>query len=197
MPDDFQALAKMDRLGYRSPAEMFAERFHMDIDLLKNLNPQIDGVTAGTEIVVANVDGRPSGQVKRIEISKEAGQLRGYDASGNMILAYPATIGSQELPSPSGTHRVRAIAPDAAYYYRPDENFKIDGIDEPLELAPGPNNPIGTTWIDLSKPTYGIHGTPDPAEIAKTQSHGCVRLTNWDVEELAALVEPGVEVTFK
>ena len=101
------------------------------------------------------------------------------------------------MPSPSGTHLVNAIAPDAAYYYRPEVNFQQGDNTEPLTIPPGPNNPVGTTWIDLTEPTYGIHGTPEPSRIDKTSSHGCVRLTNWDVEELAALIEKGVRVEFR
>jgi len=111
-------------------------------------------------------------------------------------VAYPATIGSEQTPSPSGTHRVKSIASDAAYYYRPDVNFRQGKNTEPLTIPPGPNNPIGSVWIDLSEPTYGIHGTPEPSKIDKTFSHGCVRLTNWDAEELARLVKKGVEVHF-
>ena len=113
------------------------------------------------------------------------------------MVAYPSTIGSEELPSPSGTHVVDAIATNAAYYYDPTINFKQGANTGKLTLPPGPNNPIGTTWIDLSEPTYGIHGTPEPAKIDKTYSHGCIRLTNWDVEELARLVRKGVTVEFR
>jgi lipoprotein-anchoring transpeptidase ErfK/SrfK len=112
-------------------------------------------------------------------------------------VSYPATIGSQAVPAPSGIHKVAAIARDAAYYYRPDVNFQQGDNTEPLTIPPGPNNPIGTTWIDLTEPTYGIHGTPEPARIDKTNSHGCVRLTNWDVEELAGLIAKGVPVEFR
>ncbi len=196
IPGDYKKMSEMERLAYRSPAEMFGERFHMDIDLLNSLNPDIGTATEGAEIIVANVGTPAKTTVKSIRINKSLGQLHGLDADGKLVVAYPATIGSRELPSPSGTHTIKAIAFDAAYYYRPDENFTADGIKEKLTLPPGPNNPIGTTWIDLDKPTYGIHGTPEPAEIDKEASHGCVRLTNWDVEELAGLVEPGVEVAF-
>jgi lipoprotein-anchoring transpeptidase ErfK/SrfK len=196
IPDDYRKMSKMDRLGYRNPAEMLAERFHMDIDLLRHLNPKIEAVAAGDEIVVADPGKPVSTKVTSIKVEKNLGELHGYDGSGKLVVAYPATIGSQELPSPSGTHQIKAIAPEAAYYYDPKKNFKADGIEEELTLPPGPNNPIGTTWIDLDKPTYGIHGTPEPAEIDKEASHGCVRLTNWDVQELAELVEPGIEVRF-
>ena len=101
------------------------------------------------------------------------------------------------MPSPTGTHKVRAVAPNPKYYYNPKKlNFsgvKAEGL---LEIAPGPNNPVGTVWIDLTEPTYGIHGTPEPSLIAKTESHGCVRLTNWDAEELSKMVKKGTRVTF-
>jgi lipoprotein-anchoring transpeptidase ErfK/SrfK len=188
-------MAGMERLAYKTPAEMFAERFHMDLDLLKRLNPDIESASAGTEIVVADVGERAKGAVKSIRVDKARAQLRGLDADGKILVSYPATVGSKELPSPAGEHKVEAIAYDAAYYYDP-KNFEVDSVDEELTLPPGPNNPIGTTWIDLSEPTYGIHGAAEPADIDKEASHGCVRLTNWDVEELAELVDPGVEVIF-
>jgi len=197
IPEDYAKLAKMDRLAYTSIKEMLAERFHMDVDLLKALNQGKDFSKSGTMLVVANVDGaKPGGKVARIEADKDRRQVRAYDSEDKLVVAYPATIGSAETPSPSGTHKVEAVAADPAYYYRPDENFKQGNNDEPLDIPPGPNNPVGTVWIDLSEPTYGIHGTPEPAAIDKTASHGCVRLTNWDAEELASLVEQGVTVEF-
>lgn len=198
LPSDYAELAKLERTGYRSPKEMLAERFHMDEDLLAGLNPGVDFTIAGTEILVAAVGSVLSGPaVATIIADKTRAQLFALDASGRIVAAYPATIGSDELPSPSGTHSVRVIARDAAYYYRPDVNFQQGDNTEELTIPPGPNNPIGTTWIDLSEPTYGIHGTPEPALIDKTYSHGCIRLTNWDVEELAGLIDKGVTVEFR
>ena len=197
IPEGYAELAKMDRLAYTSIEEMLAERFHMDIDLLKALNDGKDFSKSGTMLVVANVEGaKPDGKVARIEADKNKRQVRAYDGEDKLIVAYPATIGSAETPSPSGTHKVDSVAIDPAYYYRPDENFQQGENDQPLEIPPGPNNPVGTVWIDLSEPTYGIHGTPEPSEIDKTASHGCVRLTNWDAQELADLVEQGVTVEF-
>ena len=197
IPEDYAEKAEMECQCYTSPAELLAEKFHMDIDLLEQLNEGADFGAAGTEIVVAKVEGGSEpGKVARIEADKDLKQVRGYDADDKLVVAYPATIGSEELPSPSGTHEVKAIAMDAAYYYRPDENFQQGDNTEPLTIPSGPNNPIGTVWIDLSEPTYGIPGTPEPAEIDKTHSHGCVRLTNWDAEQLAGLIESGVTVEF-
>ena len=196
MPEDYGKLAEMDRLAYTSLEEMLAERFHMDIDLFAALNSGVS-YSAGSSIVVADTRGvGPDGKARRIEADKAKAQLRAYDAEGRLLVAYPATIGSEENPSPSGTHEVRAIAVNPVYYYRPDKNFQQGDNSHPLDIAPGPNNPVGTVWIDLSEESYGIHGTPEPTVIDKTVSHGCVRLTNWDAEELAELVEVGATVEF-
>jgi lipoprotein-anchoring transpeptidase ErfK/SrfK len=168
----------------------------MDVKLLTALNPNSSFRRAGETIMVADVKGQPiTGKITRIEADKARRQVRAYDARERLIVAYPATIGSADNPSPSGTHLVNAVAPNPVYYYNPDNFVQGDNV-EPLELPPGPNNPVGTVWIDLSEPSYGIHGTPEPSKIDKTGSHGCVRLTNWDAEELATLVEPGVTVHF-
>jgi lipoprotein-anchoring transpeptidase ErfK/SrfK len=113
-----------------------------------------------------------------------------------MVAVYPATIGSEDNPSPSGTHKVNGVARHPVYEYNPKINFQQGKNKKPLTLPSGPNNPVGTVWIDLSEPTYGIHGTPEPSLIDKSGSHGCVRLTNWDAEELAGMVKPGVIVDF-
>ena len=198
LPTDYAALAKMPSSAYRTPAEMFAERFHMDENLLRALNPGADFGAPGTEIVVAD-PGPPRAGVAVTYLIADTGlrQLLGYDAANRLVVSYPATIGSAENPSPSGTHLVNAIAPQAAYYYRPDVNFQQGNNTDRLTIPPGPNNPVGTTWIDLTEPTYGIHGTPEPSMIDKTASHGCVRLTNWDVQELSGLVAKGVPDEFR
>ena len=109
---------------------------------------------------------------------------------------YPVTIGSDAMPSPEGIVSVVAIAPDPTYHYDPEVNFQQGENTEPLVLPPGPNGPVGSVWIDLSRPTYGLHGTPEPSVLFQRSSHGCVRLTNWDAEELAALVREGTVVEF-
>lgn len=198
LPSDYGELAKLDRTAFRTAREMFAERFHMDEDLLGELNPDADFSAAGTMIVVANPGpSREDAPVSYVIADKTRAQLLGYDAENRLVVSYPATIGSDALPSPSGVHAVNGIARDAAYYYRPDVNFQQGNNTRKLTIPPGPNNPIGTTWIDLTEPTYGIHGTPEPSRIDKTNSHGCIRLTNWDAEELAGLVEKGVTVEFR
>jgi lipoprotein-anchoring transpeptidase ErfK/SrfK len=195
IPDDYAEKATRDFLGYESVAEELAERFHMDIDLLAALNP---GATyaAGEPIVVAAFGPNLSGAVARIEADKSLRQVRAYDATDRLLAAYPATIGSDENPSPSGVHVVEGVAPMPTYTYNPKLNFQQGDNTEILTIPPGPNGPVGSMWIDLSEPTFGIHGTPEPSLIDKTASHGCIRLTNWDAEELSTMVKPGVTVTF-
>jgi lipoprotein-anchoring transpeptidase ErfK/SrfK len=197
IPEAYDKLAEMEWLSYTGPDEMFAERFHMDIGLLRELNPGVDFGAVGTEILVANVaDHRASGEVTRIVVSRGESSVRGYDADDNLVVFYTATVGSEQTPSPSGTHTVEVVVLMPNYTYRPGVNFQQGDLDQNLILPPGPNNPVGSVWIDLSEPTYGIHGTPEPSMIDKTYSHGCVRLTNWDAEELAELVEEGTVVEF-
>ena len=194
---DYAEQAKMPDLGYRSAEEMFGERFHMDKKFLRALNPGVDMTVAGNTIIVAEVDALPiAAQIARLDVDKGKGQVQAYDAQGSLIVAYPATIGSDELPSPSGSYNVRGIAPHPTYTYDPKKNFQQGSNTQKLVLPPGPNNPVGAAFIALTKPTYGIHGTPDPSKIDKTRSHGCVRLTNWNAVELAGLVKVGVPVNF-
>jgi len=136
------------------------------------------------------------GVVKRIEVRKRSGQVLAFAEDGAPIARYPASIGSEASPSPSGRHKVKGVARMPPYVYDPEVNFQQADNNKPLTLPKGPNNPVGTVWIDLTKPTYGIHGTPEPSLIDKAQSHGCVRLTNWDAEELAEMVKPGVITEF-
>ncbi|HEX5934452.1 MAG TPA: L,D-transpeptidase, partial [Pseudorhizobium sp.] len=170
--------------------------FHMDENYLKALNPGTDFSIPGTTIKVINPGKPKTGAVARIVADKSKEQVLAYAEDGSLIAAYPATIGSTDTPSPTGTHSVQRIALDPGYTYNPKINFKQGNNDKILQIPPGPNGPVGTVWIALSKPSYGIHGTPEPSKIGKTNSHGCIRLTNWDATELAKMVKPGVTVEF-
>ncbi|WP_187968366.1 L,D-transpeptidase [Aquibium microcysteis] len=196
IPEDYGHKATLDRLSFTSTSEMLAERFHMDEDYLKAINPSVDFNRPGMLVRVANPGKPKTGSVERIVADKGRKQVRAYDVDGNLVAAYPATIGSTDTPSPSGTVKVERIALDPQYTYNPKINFKQGDNDKVLTIPPGPNGPVGTVWIALSKPTYGIHGTPEPSRIGKTNSHGCVRLTNWDAAELAKMVKPGIFVQF-
>ena len=196
IPTDFAEMAHMERLAYTGPMELLSEKFHVAPDLLKALNPSVP-LKPGEQIFVPDVMNRaPKEKVARIEVDKKLSVVRGYAADGTLVVSYPASIGSRQYPSPEGTMEVKGIAENPKYAYRPDKNFQQDDNTEPLELPPGPNGPVGSVWIDLSKETYGIHGTAEPESIGKAVSHGCVRLTNWDAEELARLVRHGTKVSF-
>ncbi|MGA0531197.1 L,D-transpeptidase family protein [Hansschlegelia sp. KR7-227] len=198
VPKDYAKLAKLKWIGFTGPEEMLAERFHMSEALLRRLNPGADFRRAGQSLLVAETGGEPEARVARIEIDKAGGELRAYAADGTLVLVDPATVGSDDTPSPSGRMKVNGSFPDPHYKYDPKKNFQQGRNRRKLDLPPGPNGPVGSMWIDLSKPTYGIHGTPDPDKISKSGSHGCVRLTNWDAAALGRLVDKGkTEVEFR
>lgn len=196
VPADYGHKAQLEHMSFTSVEEALAERFHMDEAYLKALNPEANFNRPGTIIKVANFGRLVSTPVARILADKAMKQVRAYDESGRMVAAYPATIGSSATPSPTGIHAVTRIAVNPNYTYNPKINFKQGENDKVLTIPPGPNGPVGSIWIALDKPTYGIHGTPEPSKIGKTESHGCIRLTNWDAAELAKLVKPGVTVEF-
>jgi len=197
IPRDLEGMARLSQLGYRSPAELLAEKFHTSEELIKQLNPDKTVDRAGTVITVPNVaDGRPDGQVFRIEVDKPAKAVRAFGRNNEVVAFYPASVGSREKPAPSGTYHVGRVVKDPTYHYDPKFQFKGVRTDRELTIAPGPNNPVGLVWIDLNKPTYGIHGTSHPEEVGKTGSHGCVRLTNWDALDLAKRVRKGTPVAF-
>ena len=181
--------------NYSTALERIAERFHVSESLLQTLNPGVDFRTAGARIMVPVLNMTPLGAVARIEVDKREKAVRAYDASDTLIAFYPATIGSGDNPSPSGEVKVNGVARAPDYTYDPSKLSYGPGGDKVIVPA-GPNNPVGAVWIDLDRPSYGIHGTPNPTKIGKSASHGCVRLTNWDAQQLAAAVKPGVMVRF-
>lgn len=213
IPSQFEEMAELERLAYRSARELLAEKFRMSEDLLRTLNPDADFERAGSEIVVANFppmdatarpaelasdDGRHArgSEEIRVEVRKGERSVRVHAADGSLIAFFPASIGSEERPAPSGVLKVTRVAYDPTYHYDPELAFKGQPTDRSVEIAPGPNNPVGLVWIELSEDGYGLHGTPEPANVSKTQSHGCIRLTNWDALALAALVQEGTVVEF-
>ena len=197
VPASLPDMAKLKTVGYATPLEMLAEKFHMTEGLLQALNPGVDFAKAGQTIVVAAVAQTDlTADVAHIVVDKAERSVRVYDASDKLLAFYPATIGSSARPAPSGELSVVGVAPEPNYTYDPDR-VSYDRGDRKVIVPPGPNNPVGSVWIDLSRDTYGIHGTPDPSKVGKTFSSGCVRLTNWDAEQLASKVKPGVRVTFR
>lgn len=181
---------------YTSPLERIAEHFHITEGLLQALNPGVDFGRAGQSIVVPAIGAAPlPAEVDHIVVDKAEGSVRAFAEDGRLLAYYPATIGSGDNPTPSGTVRVNGVARNPDYVYDPAKLSYGPG-GRRIVVPAGANNPVGVVWIDLNKPSYGIHGSPDPEKIGKTASHGCVRLTNWDAWQLAAAVKPGVEVRF-
>jgi len=198
IPARMERMAHLKRLGYRNAREKLAERFHVSEQLLRLLNPKTGFRKADTTLVVPDVGrGGPPAAVASVEVNKGTRQVRALDASGKALAVYPASIGSEEKPAPSGAAEVRRVVRNPTYHYNPKFAFKGVRSKRPFTIAKGPNNPVGSVWIDLSIDSYGIHGTPDPGKIGTTFSHGCIRMTNWDAEDLAAMVKPGTQVEFK
>jgi lipoprotein-anchoring transpeptidase ErfK/SrfK len=196
IPRSFEKKAELKNLDYTSPRELLAAKFHIAPALLTRLNPKASFETAGTKIVVPNVAMKPShDKVAEVVVDKKALTVRALDANGKLISFYPASVGSADRPSPSGTWHVRSVVENPTYHYSPKLKFKGVKTQKPFDIAAGPMNPVGTTWIGLGE-GYGIHGTPDPQTIGKTQSHGCVHLTNWDAQALAKMVHRGTKVEF-
>ena len=208
IPPKMEAQAELKAMSYTNPREMLAERFHMSRDLLSQLNPGKPWDRAGTVIVVAGVV--PMGldkpkakelpqqpKVDRVEVEKGSRDVRAFGKDGKLLAYYPASIGSEEKPAPSGETKVTGVAFDPSYTYDPKYAFKGVKSREKFSIHPGPNNPVGLVWIDLAIPSYGIHGTPEPEKVGKTESHGCIRLTNWNARDLAMHVARGAKVSFK
>jgi lipoprotein-anchoring transpeptidase ErfK/SrfK len=198
LPSRMEQLKGLKQLSYISPRQALAARFHMSEELLSALNPGQSFDREGVAITVVDTAATPKErtQADKVEIDKNRQTVKAFDRAGNLIAFYPATVGSEEKPSPTGTLKVTSIDRDPTYRYNPDYKFKGVHSRTAFTIEPGPNNPVGTVWIGLSAEGYGIHGTPHPGRISKAESHGCVRLTNWDAEQLAKVVRKGTPVVF-
>jgi lipoprotein-anchoring transpeptidase ErfK/SrfK len=197
LPAKMEDMRSFKTLGFANVREALAEKFHVSQQLLALLNPAASFSDAGERIIVPNVSTeRQPESAARVVVDKDQRTVRVYSAKNELIAFFPASVGSEDKPSPSGTLKVKLIERDPSYHYNPKYQFKEVETQKPFDLRPGPNNPLGTTWIALSKPGYGIHGTPKPSLVGKAPSHGCVRLTNWDARRLAAMLTKGTPVNF-
>jgi len=203
IPEDVYEQAKLDCLCYASVAEALAERFHTSTRMLVQLNPgvRMDSISVGTQLSVPNVAGppaTPAPPVTQIVISKKNFWLHGLDASGKIVWHAPSTLGAGYDPSPdAGDYKVTRIAQDPTFHYQPTLFAEVPNSRPEANLPPGPNSPVGVVWMALSKPHYGIHGTSSPETIGYANSHGCVRLTNWDARELSTTLKAGTPVEFR
>ena len=196
LPGKMEEMKGLKSLDYTSPREAIAEKFHMSEALLAALNPGKKFDEAGQTISVANIVARNTKPVvTRVEVDKTSQTVKAF-ANSELVAFFPATVGSDEKPTPSGVLKVISIDANPHYRYNPDYKFKEVKSRRAFTINPGPNNPVGTYWIGLSAEGYGIHGTANPSKVSKAESHGCVRLTNWDIDKLAKLVKKGTEVAF-
>ncbi|MCP3406481.1 L,D-transpeptidase family protein [Bradyrhizobium sp. CCGB01] len=197
LPGKLEDMKSLQALSYTSPLEGLAEKFHMSEDLLRSLNPGKSFDKAGETIIVANVSARRElPRIVRVEVDKKNGTLKAFDGSDRLLAFYPASIGSPDRPTPSGTLKVTSTSEKPTYRYNPDYKFHSVKSKKPFDVKPGPNNPVGAYWIGLSAQGYGIHGTAEPDKVSKSASHGCIRLTNWDVRTLGDNLKRGTPVVF-
>ena len=220
IPKDEMQQAQLPALGYRTALEKLAETFHTTPQALIALNSPSTRLAAGTRLVVPNAlpgardydpklppewrttlnslnidSNQPQG--KSIEVDKSQGVLRVLDGQGKLLAQFTATMGSTHDPLPLGRWTVKGASYNPPFHYNAALFWDADNKNEKAKLPPGPNGPVGVVWLDLSKPHYGIHGTPEPQLIGRTESHGCIRLTNWDAARLAMMVKPGTPAVFK
>ena len=189
IPASAEAKAKLEGMYYESVIEGLAEKFHISENYLKALNPNAK-FAVGETIIVYNPGNPNTKPVSRVVADKTTETLYAYDDKGILVASYPTTVGSTTTPSPTGTHTVAVKVHEPNYTYTADNGSKSI-------LPPGPNNPVGSVWIGLSKPSYGIHGSPDPARISRQASAGCIRLTNWDALALLGVIQNGATVEFR
>ncbi|WP_414712793.1 L,D-transpeptidase family protein [Sphingomonas sp.] len=219
IPDDPEAQAKLPCFCYRTALEKLAERFHTTPATLVALNSPDTPLKAGQPIVVPgaiptsreysgvkdaawrktlsslNVDAnQPRGD--RIVVDKSDGVLRVY-AGDKVVAQFPVTMGSTHDPLPIGSWKITTYSYNPKFHYNPDLFWDAEAGDEEQLLPAGPNGPVGVIWMDLTKEHYGIHGTSEPQTIGRTESHGCIRMTNWDAARLSLIVKPGTPAIFQ
>ena len=188
------------RLDYETILELVAERSQSHQKLLQALNPSLNwtNVSTNTPILVPNAQfPAASNKAAFVQIRLSERILQAYDVDTNLLAHFPCSIAQRVDKRPIGELRVSVLAPNPNYTFDPavfPESPEAQEIGRKLILQPGPNNPVGAVWIGLDKPGYGIHGTPLPEKVGRTESHGCFRLANWNVEYLLKLVSVGTPV---
>ncbi|TKD50849.1 L,D-transpeptidase family protein [Sphingomonas baiyangensis] len=218
-PEDYADQAKLPGVPYRSPLEKLAEMFHTSPQVLVTLNSRETPLRVGQEVVFPNalpternyaIDdatwrstvaylnvGSNQPVADRVVVDESEGALKVYDAEDRLVAQFGATMGSSQFPLPIGEWTIKGTAFNPDWSYDPDLIAGSAPDAEEAVVPPGPNNPVGVVWLDLSKEHYGIHGTPEPQNIGKTESNGCIRLTNWDAARLALMVKPGTRAIFQ
>jgi lipoprotein-anchoring transpeptidase ErfK/SrfK len=220
IPKDPALQAKLPAMGYRNLIELLAEKFHTTPATIVALNPPGTKLGAGLPLRLPNVlppsrdyaaDMKPDWKATlsnlnvgseqpvaaRVIVDKSEGALKVYDAADKLVAQFPATMGSEHDPLPIGEWTIKGASYNPPFHYNPDLFWDASDKDQKQLLPPGPNGPVGVVWLDLSKEHYGIHGTPEPQTIGRAESHGCIRLSNWDAARLALMVKPGTPAKFQ
>ena len=198
IPQDMMEKSKLKQLGFSSLLEALGEKFHASPALLKQLNPGKSFAAAGEEILAPNVSGAaPLPAISKLVVDKSDSIVSLIDAAGKTVAQYPSSSGSEHDPLPIGDWKVQGIAKNPEFHYNPDLFWDADPKHSKATIPAGPNNPVGLVWVDLSKEHYGIHGTPEPSRIGKSQSHGCIRMTNWSALEMSQAVSAGTPVVLQ
>lgn len=193
IPSGMEAKSKLDALGYASAIESLAEKFHVSPRLLQALNVGKNFNLAGESIVVPNVlSPEPLPAATKVLVDRSDSSVSLLDAADKVIARFPASTGSKHDPLPVGNWTIKGVANNPVFHYNPKLFWDADPKSVKAKIPAGPNNPVGVAWIDLSKEHYGIHGTPEPSKIGKTESHGCIRLSNWNATTVAAAVTSGM-----
>ena len=211
--------AKLKEMSYRNALEKLSERFHTTPDTIVALNGRDALIGEGQVLRLPNVlpssrdyaglkpeyaklmsqlnvDGRQV-EGKSVVLDKSEGLLKVLDGEDRLVAQFPVTTGSGHDPLPLGTWKATTYAYLPPFHYQPNLFWDIDDQKDEQKLPPGPNGPVGVAWLDLTKEHYGIHGTPEPQTIGRTESHGCIRMTNWDVLRLSRILKPGFKAVFK
>lgn len=220
IPKDLTEQGKLKSLGYRNPLEKLAEMFHTTPEVITALNPGVTDIRTGTPLrlpnalpasraypeawkpewrqtlAMLNVDPRQP-QADHLVVDKSEGVLKVYGAGNRLVAQFSATMGSEHDPLPIGRWKINGVDTNPKFHYNPTLFWDAKKGDDPAMLPAGPNGPVGVVWIDLSKEHYGIHGTPEPQTIGRSESHGCIRLTNWDAARVALMVKPGTPAIFQ
>jgi lipoprotein-anchoring transpeptidase ErfK/SrfK len=206
VPSTWLDKSRQTTLAYATALEMAAEQSHAAPAFLRQLNPGVDWdkITAGVTITIPDVSpatraaiARVDEKAARIIISLGEHTLQARADDGRLLAHFPVSIAHDIAKRPVGTLHVKVIAPDPNYTFDPDiftESQEARELGRKLIIPPGPNNPVGLAWIGLDLPGYGIHGTPEPEKVGRTESHGCFRLANWNALILLELIEIGADV---
>jgi lipoprotein-anchoring transpeptidase ErfK/SrfK len=184
-------------MNYESPLQLVAEKFHCSPRLLVTLNPHKAFKKAGEQIQVPNVVTPDPPKAASVVVDGTTRSVMAFDSGGKMVAYYPATVGSEHDPLPVGEWKITEVSWYPKFKYNPNLFWDAENKRPRATVPPGPKNPVGVVWMGLSKQHYGIHGTPNPSKIGLTESHGCIRLTNWDAAELGKIVQVGTPAILK